>query len=181
MVAALPVIPQTAPETHGPTVAPVALINTPDGAATVTLTAVYVPAATVTFVATKFVSDCSRVSSKSVDGFDENTETALPLEGVSVIPMMGKEKLTTVAFVGGVSEIVRLSEELPVPPPQFTVHGFFKPLQELKVNSAATTINKRDFFEFIDTPQDRIRQTAPDGPDGWESPRHTLSLRRKAH
>jgi hypothetical protein len=54
-------------------------------------------------------------------------------------------------LVGGVSEIVRLSLELP-PPPQFVVHLFFNPLQELKVTIAAMTTKRRDFFEFIQHP-----------------------------
>lgn len=105
----------------------------------------------------------------SVEGFEENTETGLPLEGVNVIPMIGKVKLTTEVLVGGVSEIVRLREELPVTV-QLVVQAVFNPLQELKTKMAAKAINRRDFFEFMLTPHDRIRQTAPDGPDGWESP-----------
>jgi hypothetical protein len=159
---------------QGPRVAPEELIYTPEGAATVTLTAVYVPAGMVTFAATRFVSVCRRVSSKSVEGFDENTDTAPPLDGVSVIPIIGIEKLTTDVFVGGVSEMVRLRVALP-PPPQFVVHAFFNPLQELSIKIAAIAMNKRDFFEFIYIPQDWIRQTAPDGPDGWESPSNTVA------
>lgn len=130
----------------------------------------------VTFAATRFVSVCNRVNSKSVDGFEENTDTALPLDGVSVIPIIGNEKLTTDVFVGGVSEMVRLRVALP-PPPQFVVHAFFNPLHELSTKITVTTMNKRDFFEFIHIPQDWIRQTAPDGPDGWESPRNTVAPR----
>ena len=89
-------------------------------------------------------------------------------------------KLTTEVFVGGVSEIVRLSDALP-PPPQFVVHAFFTPLHELSVRITASAIHKRDFFEFIHTPHDRIWQTAPDGPDGWESPRHTVAPRTGPH
>jgi len=61
------------------------------------------------------------------------------------------------------------------PLPQFVVHAFFNPLQELSVRIAARAINRRDFLEFIGIPHNRIRQTAPDGPDGWESPRNTLA------
>jgi hypothetical protein len=150
-VAALPVRVQTALLRQVPTVAPEELINTADGAATVTFTAVYVPAATFTFEAIRFVSDCRRVSSYFADELGENTDTALPFEGVSVIPMIGSEKLTILVLVGGVSEIVKLSLELP-PPPQFVVHLFFNPLQELKVTIAAMTTKRRDFFEFIQHP-----------------------------
>lgn len=99
---------------------------------------------------TRFVSDCNRVSSKSVEGFDENTDTALPLDGVSVIPIIGKLKLTTLVFVGGVSEIVMLKFALP--PPQFVVHELFKPLHELTAKTAASAANKSIFFEFIAHP-----------------------------
>lgn len=135
-----------------PKLLPVLLINTPDGAATVTFTAVYVPAVTVTLLVIKFVSVCRRVNSKSLDGFDENTETALPLEGVSVIPIIGNEKLTTLALLGGVSEIVKLREAFP-PPPQFVVHGVFNPLQELAAKMAAMAKKKRLFVEFITYPR----------------------------
>jgi hypothetical protein len=150
MVAALPVMLHTPLFTQVPKLLPELLMYTPDGAATVTFTAVYVPAATVTLLAIKLVSVCRRVNSKSVDGFDENTETALPLDGVSVIPIIGNEKLTTLALVGGVSEMVRLRDALPGPL-QF-VHGVFKPLQELTAKIAAMAINRRDFFEFIAYP-----------------------------
>jgi hypothetical protein len=116
-------------------------------------------------------SDCNRVSSKFAE---ENTETWLPVVGVSVIPTTGKVKLRMVVFAGGVSEMVRLSKELPLTV-QFVMQVVFSPLQEFSVRKAARAANRRDFFEFIDTPHDRIRQTALDGPDGWESPRDTLA------
>jgi len=66
--------------------------------------------------------------------------------------MIGNEKLTTLAFVGGVSEMVKLSDALPPPGVQF-VHGVFKPLQELTAKMAAMATNKRLFFDFIKYPR----------------------------
>jgi hypothetical protein len=148
MVAVAPVRSQTAPARQVPNGLVEELYNTPEGAATVTLTAVYVPAAT-SCVVMKFVSDCSRVNSKSADGFEEKTETALPLEGVRVMPMIGNVKLTMDVFVGGVSEMVMLSDVSP--PPQLVVHALCSPLHELnaKANVAATTSNRRDFLGLI--------------------------------
>jgi hypothetical protein len=148
MVAAPPARSQILPARQVPNAVLEELKNTPDGAATVTLTAVYVPAATFCVVM-KFVSDCRRVNSKSVDGFDENTETPLPLEGVRVMPMIGRVKLTADVFAGGVSEIVMLNDESALPPPQFVVHALCSPLQELcdNANVPATASNRRDFLE----------------------------------
>lgn len=99
-----------------------------------------------------------------------------PVASVRLIPAIGRLKLRTSTPVGGVSNSVTLTVAVPVVP-QFIVHLFFSPLQELRVTTAATVIHRRDFFEFIHAPHDRIRQTAPDGPDGWESPRNTLAPR----
>ena len=97
-----------------------------------------------------------------------------PPEGVRLIPAIGRLKLRTSTPVGGVSNSVTLTVAVPVVP-QFVVHLFFSPLQELSASTPTSVMNIRDFFEFILTPHDRIRQTAPDGPDGWESPRNTLA------
>ena len=75
----------------------------PDDDATVTLIAVYVPATTVTLSATREESVCSRVISKLAFDVGENTETGLPLDGVSVIPTIGIVKLSKLTPVGGVS------------------------------------------------------------------------------
>jgi hypothetical protein len=95
-------------------------------------------------------------------------ETGLPLDGVSVIPMTGKVKLTTEVFVGGVSDIVTLKNASP--PPQFVVHAVFNPLHELSASIAAKAIIRRVLFDFIHSPHDWIWQTTPEKPDGWESP-----------
>jgi hypothetical protein len=55
--------------------------------------------------------------------------------------MIGKLKLRIVVPVGGVSEIVRLREEFPLPPPQFTVQGVFNPLQEASEAAAIRATN----------------------------------------
>src|SRR5579859_2492109 len=91
-------------------------MNVPVEAPTVTLTAVYVPAATDALVTTTSESVCNRVNSKLDAVPEENTETWLPDDEVSEIPTMGKVKLRTVVFVGGVSEMETLSEALPFPP-----------------------------------------------------------------
>lgn len=127
------------------------MIYTPDGADTVTLTAVYLPAATETFAAIKFVSDCRRVNSKFAV---ENTETGLPLEGESVIPMTGKVKLATEVFVGAVSETVRLREAFPVPPPPPPPPPLlFSPLQEASGSTAIRAKRTSKLFEFMQTPR----------------------------
>jgi hypothetical protein len=65
------------------------------------------------------------------------------------MPMIGIEKLTIDVLLGGVSEIVTLSFELP--PPQFVVQALCSPLQEFSANVivVATTSNRRDFRKFI--------------------------------
>ena len=95
------------------------------------------------------------------------------------MPITGRVKLTTDAFVGGVSDIVMLTSASP-PPPQFVVHTSPSPLHELRAKIAIAATMRRLFFEFILTPHDRIGQTAPDGPDGWESPKHTVAHGWKA-
>ena len=84
----------------------------------------------------------------------ENTETWPPDEEVSEIPTIGRVKLTTVVFVGGVSEMETLSEALPPPPPQLEVHGFFTPLQEESDRIAANAAKATYFLEFMQTPHD---------------------------
>jgi hypothetical protein len=87
---------------------------------------------------------------------------------------MGRVKLSKFMPVGGVSYRVMLSVAVPLVV-QFVTQVVFKPLQELSARRAASATNRREFFEFIGTPHDRIRQIAPDGPDGWESPADTLA------
>jgi len=65
-------------------------------------------------------------------------------------------KLRIVVPDGGVSEMVRLREELP-PPPQFTVQTVdFEPLQEVRMNIAEIPRIKRVRFEFMQTPHFRF-------------------------
>ena len=81
------------------------------------------PAATEAFVTTTSESVCKRVNSKFTGELGENTETEVPLAVVNLIPVIGRVKLTTVVFVGGVSEMEILREALPFPP-QFVTHRF---------------------------------------------------------
>jgi hypothetical protein len=111
-----------------------------------------VPAATEAFVTTTSESDCNRVNSKFAAELGENTETDVPLAVVSLIPVIGRVKLTTVVFLGGVSEMETLS--IALPPPQLVVHLFFVPLQEERDRIAENTIKTRYFLEFIQTPHD---------------------------
>jgi hypothetical protein len=104
-----------------------------------------------------------------VDGLDEKTDMALPLEGVKVIPMMGKEKLTTLAPDGVVSEMVMLSDALPLPP-QLVVHLFSSPLHEFRTANATITNSIRNRFESMDTPrQDSSQLTS--AAISWEAPK----------
>jgi hypothetical protein len=141
------------PAAHAPTAAPELLMNVPDAAPTVTLTAVYVPAATDALVTTTSESDCKRVNSKLAAVPEENTETWLPDDEVNEIPMMGKVKLATVVFAGGVSEMETLSKALPFPP-QFVTHRLCVPLQEDSDGIAASTAKTRYLLELIQTPHE---------------------------
>jgi hypothetical protein len=44
---------------------------------------------------------------------EENTETWLPVDEVNEMPTIGKVKLTTVVFAGGVSEMETLTKASP--------------------------------------------------------------------
>jgi hypothetical protein len=136
-----------------PTWAPELLMNVPEAAPTVTLTAVYVPVATDALATSTSESDCNRVNSKLAAVPEENTETLLPDEEVNEMPTMGKVKLTTVVFVGGVSEMETLSKALP-PGLQFVVHRLCTPLQEESDRLAANTAKTRYFLELMRTPHD---------------------------
>jgi hypothetical protein len=70
------------------------------------------------------------------------TATWVPEDEVREIAIIGRVKLTTVVFVGGVSEMDTLSEALP-PPPQFVTHRLPTPLQEESNKLAAHTANTR--------------------------------------
>lgn len=136
------------PAAHEPTAAPELLMNVPEAAPTVTLTAVYVPAATDALVTTTSESDCNRVNSKLAAVPVENTETWLPEEEVNEMPTIGKVKLTTVVFVGGASEMDTLNKALPFPP-QFVVHRLCVPLQDESDRIAANSAKIRYFLEFM--------------------------------
>jgi hypothetical protein len=84
---------------------------------------------------------------------EESTETWLPDDEVSEIPTMGKVKLRTVVFVGGVSEMETLSKALPLTV-QFVTQRSFTPLQEEIERTAANTAKTRYFLEFMQTPHD---------------------------
>ena len=97
-------------------------------------------AGTEAFVTTTSESDCSRVSSKFA--VEPKTETSVPVELVSLIPVMGKVKLRMVVFVGGVSEIETLSIALPFTT-QFVTHRLCTPLQEESDRIADNTAKTR--------------------------------------
>jgi hypothetical protein len=101
-----------------------------------------VPAVTDAFVTTTSESDCNLVNSKFAGEPGENTETSVPVEVVSLIPVMGKVKLRMVVFAGGVSEIETLSIALPLGL-QFVVQRLCTPLQEESDRLAANTAKTR--------------------------------------
>jgi hypothetical protein len=69
--------------------------------------------------------------------------------------MTGKVKLRTELFAGGVSEMVRLREALPVPPPPPPPPPplLFRPLQEASGRIARTARRDSILFEFMQTPR----------------------------
>ena len=69
------------------------------------------------------------------------------------MPEMGKVKLRMLTPVGGVSVSTRFSVPLP-PPPQFTVQGFFTPLQEERAKIAANASKTAHRLEFMQIPRD---------------------------
>jgi hypothetical protein len=73
---------------------------------------------------------------------EESTETWLPDDEVNEMPMIGKVKLTTVVFAGGVSEMETLSKASP-PGLQFVVQRLWTPLQEESDRLAANTAKTR--------------------------------------
>ena len=90
-------------------------------------------------------SDCSRVSSKFA--VEPKTETSVPVEVVSLIPVMGRVKLRMVVLAGGVSEMETLS--IAFPGPQFVTHRLCVPLQEDSARAAANTAKSRYFLGFM--------------------------------
>jgi len=87
-------------------------------------------------------SDCNRVNSKFAAELGENTETDVPLEVVSLIPVIGKVKLRMVVFAGGVSEMEMLSKASPLGT-QFVTQRLCTPLQEESDRLAANTAKTR--------------------------------------
>jgi len=87
-------------------------------------------------------SDCNRVNSKFAAELGENTETDVPLEVVSLIPVIGKVKLRMVVFAGGVSEMEMLSKASPFGT-QFVTHRLCTPLQEESDRLAANIAKTR--------------------------------------
>jgi hypothetical protein len=141
---------QTAPFAHVPIVPPEVLINTPLEVVTVTLIEVYVPAGTDMLTPTKAESVCKRVISYEVGVI--GTVTAVPLEGVRVIPATGSVKLSIETPAGGRSKRVILRFALP--PPQFVMHPpLFTPLQDAKRKTAADKVKTDNAFIFIPHPR----------------------------
>ena len=77
--------------------------------------------------------------------------TALPVDGVRLMPTIGRLKLSTVTPLGGVSKSVMLTLASPVV--QFVVHLLLEPLQEASPRTAATTRRINVLFGFMQTPQ----------------------------
>ena len=102
-------------------------------------------------------SDCNRVNSKFAAELGEKTDTSVPVEVVSFIPVMGAVKLRMVVFAGGVSEIEMLRAASPFPT-QFVTHRLCTPLHEESDRTAATTANARYFLGFMQTPHDGFRR-----------------------
>ena len=109
------------------------------------------PVGTDAFVTITSESDCNRVNSKFA--VEPKTETSVPVEVVSLIPVMGKVKLRMVVFAGGVSEMEMLRAALPVGT-QFVTQRSFTPLQEDSDRTAAITAKTRYFLGFMQTLHD---------------------------
>jgi hypothetical protein len=141
---------QTAPFTHVPIAAPDVLMNTPLEAVTVTLIEVYVPAGTARLKPTRLESVCSRVISYDVGVI--GTVTTEPVDGVRVIPAIGRVKLRMDTPAGGRSERVIL--KFAWPPPQPVEHPpFFKPLQDPNPITATNPTTRNIAFFFMKHPR----------------------------
>ena len=77
--------------------------------------------------------------------------TGLPVDGVRLMPTIGRLKLSTVTPLGGVSKSVMLTLASPVV--QFVVHLLLEPLQEASPRTAAITRRSNVLFGFMQTPQ----------------------------
>lgn len=77
-------------------------------------------------------------------------ETGLPVDGVRLMPTIGRVKLRTVTPVGGVSKRVTFTVALPVV--QFVVQVLLVPVQEASARAVKTRMSS-DHFEFMQTPQ----------------------------
>jgi hypothetical protein len=78
-----------------------------------------------------------------------------PEVGVRETPLMVVTKARRFAFAGGargVARIISVTVAVPPPPPQFTVHGVFSPLQEVRAKIAEIPRIRRARFEFMQTP-----------------------------
>lgn len=95
-------------------------------------------------------------------------ETGLPVDGVRLMPTIGKLKLRTFTPVGGVSKSVMLTVASPVV--QFVVHLVLEPLQEARGRTTRKIRRSNGRFEFIQTPQGDLA-TAPNGFGRQKSPR----------
>ena len=81
------------------------------------------------------------------------------MEGVRLIPEIGRVKLTTLTPIGGVSESVRLS--VPFPVGVQLVQAFFTPLHEESTNRQAQTRRSFKEMDFIQLPQGKFEQPVP--------------------
>jgi len=93
------------------------------------------------------------------------------------MPAIGSVKLKTFVPDGGESYSVKLTEALP-PGPQFTVQGFFWPLQEARTRAEARTRNQTMLREFMRTPT--RNRSGPSGQGGQTGiPKDTLAHGRQ--
>ena len=84
--------------------------------------------------------------------------TVEPVEEVSVIVFMSTMKERRLVLGGGVSGValnVTLRVAVP-PPPQFTVHGVFKPLHEVKETADSKSSEAKMFRKFTRPPRQSL-------------------------
>src|ERR1700739_4201228 len=101
-------------------------------------------------------------------------ETSLPLEGVRLIPTIGRLKLKTLTPLGGVSYSVTFTIAFPVVQFVVQVPPFF-PLQEVSDRAPTTTKKFSLVFQFMQTPQENLDYRTLRG--GWPGnpPGNTLT------
>ena len=102
-------------------------------------------------------------------------DTGLPVDGVRLIPTIGKVKLRTLTPVGGVSKSVTFTVASPVG--QFVVHLFLEPVQEARGRTTRKMRGSNRRFEFIKHPNE-IWAPPPPALDVKSPPGHTVTLTR---